>query len=152
MYEAVAVPVRDSAKGLHAAGRDDHPRRLERTAGDRRAHIGGRVDLSRERLDLLARVRRLVEQRTGAPLADDQVRLDVRLAQPLEEADAVNDSGRARHADDDSHRQNPNPKLQIPNPKKSQTAILGFGAWDLGFGISIKVLSTGCFVVNGPDP
>src|SRR5258705_5378745 len=152
MYQAVTVPVRDGAKRLHAAGGDDHPRRLERTAGDRRAHVVGSVDLGRERLDLFARVRRLVEQRTGTRLADDQVRLDVRLAQPLEQADAVNHAGGTGDADNDPHWQIPNPKSQIPNPTKSRTAILGFGAWDLGFGISIKVLSTGCFVVSGPDP
>ena len=54
----------------------------------------------RQRLDLLARVRRLVQQRARAPAADHEMRLDACLAQPLEQADAVDRAGRAGDADD----------------------------------------------------
>src|SRR5213080_2069892 len=135
MHQAVAVSMRDGAKCLHAARGDDHPRRLERTAGDRGAHVVGPVDFGRQRLDLLARVWRLVEQGTGAPLADNQVRLDVRLPQPLEQANAVNHTGGAGDSDYQLHE---NPKTQIPDPKSQQipklATVLGFGAWDLGLG------------------
>ena len=130
--------MRHSAKRLHAAWRNDHPRRLERPARNRRAHVVGRIHLGRERFDLLARVRSLVKQRPHSPLADDEVRLDVRFAEALQQADAVNDPRCAGNADDDSH-------WQIPKPH-----FLGFGSWDLGFGFSMKVLSTECFDDNGP--
>jgi hypothetical protein len=54
MHEAVAVPVRDRAERLDAAGSDDHSLCLERPARDGGPHIGRRIYLGCQRLDLFA--------------------------------------------------------------------------------------------------
>jgi hypothetical protein len=95
-----------------------------------------------------------VEQRPRAPLADDEMRLDAGLAQPLQQPDAVDGAGCARDTDYQPHEksQSPNPKTQIPRNPKHTVRCLGIGTWDLGFGIYIQVLSTECFVVSAPVP
>src|SRR5258705_2941605 len=72
-----------------------------------------------------------MEQRARAPLADDEMCLDVGLAQPLQQPDAVNHPCCAGHSDDQFHE---NPKTQIPSPK-SQEIPSSAGVWDLGCGI-----------------
>ena len=57
----------------------------------------------RHRLDLLARIRRLVQQSSGAPSTDHQVCFDASLSQPLEKAHAIDGAGRAGDADDETH-------------------------------------------------
>jgi hypothetical protein len=100
MEEVVAKAVRNRRQRLGAARRDDHPVRAKRAAGDRRSHVTGGIHRVRQPLDLFPGVAGLVQQRPRAPLADHQVRLDLRLAQPLEQPDAVGNAGGAGDADD----------------------------------------------------
>src|SRR6185503_16262043 len=68
--------------------------------GDRGAHVARRVDVRGQLLDFLRRVARLVNERAGTPAADHEVRLDVGLAHPLQEAHAVDHARRPRHSND----------------------------------------------------
>jgi hypothetical protein len=82
--------MRDLRHRLHAAGQDDHPHRDEGTAGNRCALIRRGVDVTGQALHLLDRIVGLVNQGTCAPSAQDEVRLDVQIAEPLEQTDAEN--------------------------------------------------------------
>jgi hypothetical protein len=54
----------------------------------------------RQRLDLLARVGRLVHQCARAPAAHDEMRFDSGVAQPFEQLHAINHARGAGDADD----------------------------------------------------
>ena len=93
------------AERLHAARQDDHAQREERPARDRGALVGRGVDDGRQPLHLFHGVVGLVDQRPGAPAAEDQMCLHVGLAQPLEQADPVDRSARPGDADDKARRE-----------------------------------------------
>src|SRR2546423_1816020 len=102
MNQIVAVAVRDSGEGAHAARHNDHAERDERAAADSRALIAGLIMARRHLLYFFKRVRRLVRERARRPTADDEVRLDARPLQHLQKAHAEDRAGRARQRDDQS--------------------------------------------------
>ena len=103
VHQVVAVAVRDRRERLGAARRDDHPVGPDRSARNRRPHVVGRVHGGGQTLDLLPGVGRFMEECPGAPPADHEVRLDRRLAEPLQQADSVDDSGGAGDTDYQAH-------------------------------------------------
>jgi hypothetical protein len=101
--EVVRSRERERGQRAHAARADDHARRHEATARDRRADVAMPVDDVGERLHLGDGVVGLVEQRAPAGRADHEMRFDVvALSQQLEQADAVDRARGARDADDEA--------------------------------------------------
>src|SRR2546425_11285956 len=102
--ERVAVARGDRPGRLDRAGRDHHARGAEGARGDRGTDVLVVVVVRRERLDVLRRVRGLLDDRPLAWDGDDQMGLDIRVApQRLEEPDPVDRAGRARDANDQTH-------------------------------------------------
>ena len=99
--QVVVEAVGDGRKALDAARRHDHAGGLEGTAGDGRADIARPVDHVGQRLHVTRVAVGLLGDGHARGLAHHQVRLHLgRIAQHLQQADAVDLPGGAGHADD----------------------------------------------------
>src|SRR2546426_10125 len=104
LARTVRAPPLGDERLWQAERRDHHARGAEGARGDRGTDVLVVVVVRRERLDVLRRVRGLLDDRPLAWDGDDQMGLDVRVApQRLEEPDPVDRAGRARDANDQTH-------------------------------------------------
>src|SRR5262245_51958865 len=81
-----------------------------------------------------------MRERARTPAADDQMSLDIELAQALDQADAIHSARGSGDTDNDPHLVNsqfPTPKTQpLPttNSQPPTTLNVPIGSWDLGLG------------------
>src|SRR3989442_10718302 len=101
--EVVPLAVRDRRQRTHAAWRDDHPFGDERAARNRGTLIRISVRMPGERLHVVHRIRRLVQKRSYAPLAHDQMRLNACILHYLEQPHTENRARRPGDTDDYFH-------------------------------------------------
>src|SRR5262249_26463630 len=100
--QVVGLAVRYRRRGVNGARHDDHPERAERAARDAGPDVRDPVDDGGQGLDVLNAIVGLLDDGALRRLAQYEVRLDAGLlGEELQEADAVDDAGGARHADDE---------------------------------------------------
>src|ERR1700694_2192303 len=99
MDEMLSISMSDGGESSHTAGGHHHAGREEGAAGHGGALIVGRVMAIRHLLDLFERIGCFVDQSTGAPFAENQMRFDARTRKRLHEADSVDRSRGAADTD-----------------------------------------------------
>src|SRR5689334_7266180 len=99
MNQVVAETVCDSCERAHAAWRDHHAERHERTARDCGALIADAVAVRGQICYVFNRILSFVRERARGPLANDEMSLDARAVQHLQQAHAEDRSSRAGYTD-----------------------------------------------------
>ena len=113
-------PGRDLRHRADRAGRHHHADGLERAARNGSGDVVDLVPLIRQRADIADLGRSLVRHRDFGGAGYDQMRLDRRLTQQLQQADAVDYAGRAGDAYDQSGRR----RHGFPYGRRSKPATL----------------------------